>query len=99
MDNLFFGLNAPANTDELALLRTFHDDISVAMAEEVLRDEGILFVKKDRGSGSAVRIVVGFSTFGTDLFVAPDDLEKATELMQALFEVDYAIREEQESEK
>ena len=99
MDNLFFGLNAPANEDDLVLLRTFHDDISVAMAEEVLRDEGILFVKKDRGSGSAVRIVVGFSTFGTDLFVAPDDLEKATELMQALFEVDYAIREEQENEK
>jgi hypothetical protein len=43
--------------------------------------------------------VVGFSTFGTDLFVAPDDLERATELMQALFEVDYAIREEQESEQ
>ena len=99
MDDLFFGLNAPVNEDDLVLLRTFHDDISVAMAEEVLRDEGILFVKKDRGSGSAVRIVVGFSTFGTDLFVAPDDLERATELMQALFEVDYAIREEQESEQ
>ena len=99
MNDMFFGLNAPVNDDELVLLRTFHDDISVAMAEEVLRDEGILFVKKDRGSGSAVRIVVGFSTFGTDLFVAPDDLERATELMQALFAVDYAIREEQESEQ
>ena len=99
MDNLLFGLDHPANDDDLVLLRTFHDDISLAMAEEVLRDEEILFVKKDRGSGSAVRIVVGFSTFGTDLFVAPDDLERATELMQALFEVDYAIREEQESEQ
>ena len=99
MNDMFFGLNAPVNDDDLVLLRTFHDDISVAMAEEVLRDEGILFVKKDRGSGSAVRIVVGFSTFGTDLFVAPNDLERATELMQALFEVDYAIREEQESEQ
>ena len=99
MDNLLFGLDHPVNDDDLVLLRTFHDDISLAMAEEVLRDEEILFVKKDRGSGSAVRIVVGFSTFGTDLFVAPDDLERATELMQALFEVDYAIREEQESEQ
>ena len=99
MDNLFFGLDKPASDENLVLLRTFHDDISLAMAEEVLRDEEILFVKKDRGSGSAVRIVVGFSTFGTDLFVAPDDLERATELMQALFEVDYAIREEQESEQ
>ena len=99
MDNLFFGLDQAASEDGLVLLRSFHDDVSVTMAEEVLRDEEIPFVKKDRGSGSAVRIVVGFSTFGTYLFVAPDDLERATELMQALFEVDYAIREEQESEQ
>ena len=97
MDNLFFGLDQPAREDELVLLRSFHDDVSLAMAEEVLRDEGILFLKKDRGSGSAVRLVVGFSTYGTDLFVAPDDLERATELMQALFEVDYAIRDGEES--
>ena len=97
MDKTFFGLDAPANEDGLVLLRTFHDDISVAMAEEVLRDEEIPFLKKDRGSGSVVRLVTGFSTYGTDLFVAPDDLEKATGLMQALFEVDYAIRDSEES--
>ncbi len=99
MDKLFFGLDRPAGEDELALLRTFHDDVSLAMAEEILRDEGIPFLKKDRGSGSAVRLVVGFSTYGTDLLVAPDDLERATELMQALFEVDYAVREDGESEQ
>ena len=99
MDNLFFGLDQPATEDGLVLLRTFHDDVSVIMAEEVLRDEEIPFVKKDRGSGSAVRLITGYSMYGTDLLVSPDDLEKATELMQALFEVDYAIREEQESEQ
>ena len=97
MDNLFFGLDQPADSDGLVLLRSFHDDVSAAMAEEVLRDEGIPFLKKDRGSGSVVRLVVGFSTYGTDLFVAPDDLEKGRELMQALFEVDYAIRDGEES--
>ena len=97
MDNLFFGLDQPAQEGELVLLRSFHDDVSLAMAEEVLRDEDILFIKKDRGSGSAVRLVVGFSTYGTDLFVAPDDLEKGRELMQALFEVDYAVRDGEES--
>ena len=97
MDNLFFGLDKPASDENLVLLRTFHDDVSVTMAEEVLRDEEIPFVKKDRGSGSAVRLVVGFSTYGTDLFVAPDDLEKGRELMQALFEVDYAVRDGEES--
>ena len=59
MDNLFFGLDQPANEDGLVLLRSFHDDVSVVMAEEVLRDEEIPFVKKDRGSGSAVRWITG----------------------------------------
>ena len=95
MDKLFFGLDRPANVEELALLRTFHDDISVAMAEDVLRDEGIPFVKKDRGSGSVVRIVTGFSTYGTDLLVVPADLERATELMAALFDVDSVVTEEE----
>ena len=99
MDKLFFGLDHPANVEDLVLLRTFHDDASMAMAEEVLRDEDIPFVKKDRGSGSVVRIVAGFSTYGTDLLVAPADLERATGLMQALFDVDYAIRDTEESEQ
>ena len=41
MDNLFFGLDKPASDENLVLLRTFHDDVSVTMAEEILRDEGI----------------------------------------------------------
>ena len=86
MDNLFFGLDQPANEDGLVLLRTFHDDVSVTMAEEVLRDEKILFLKKDRGSGSAVRLITGYSMYGTDLLVAPEDLEKASALMAALFD-------------
>lgn len=95
MDNLFFGLDKPASDENLVLLRTFHDDVSVTMAEEVLRDEGILFVKKDRGTGSAVRIITGFSMFGTDLLVAPEDLEKATALMEALFDVEGVVESEE----
>jgi hypothetical protein len=94
MDNLFFGLDQPANEDGLVLLRTFHDDVSVTMAEEVLRDEEILFLKKDRGSGSAVRLITGYSMYGTDLLVAPEDLEKASALMESLFDVDNVIEEE-----
>ena len=95
MDNLFFGLDKPASDENLVLLRTFHDDVSVTMAEEVLRDEGILFVKKDRGSGSAVRIITGFSMFGTDILVAPEDLEKATALMEALFDAEIEAQAEE----
>ena len=95
MDNLFFGLDKPASDENLVLLRTFHDDVSVTMAEEVLRDEEIPFVKKDRGSGSAVRLITGYSMYGTDLLVAPADLEKAASLMEALFDVESVITDEE----
>ena len=98
MDNLFFGLDQPANEDGLVLLRTFHDDVSVIMAEEVLRDEEIPFVKKDRGSGSAVRLITGYSMYGTDLLVSPDDLEKATALMEALFDVESVVEGEESAQ-
>ncbi len=95
MDNLFFGLDRPASDEDLVVLRSFHDDVSVAMAEEVLRDEEILYVKKDRGSGSAVRLITGYSMYGTDLLVAPEDLEKATALMEALFDVEGVVESEE----
>jgi len=95
MDKLFFGLDQPASDENLVLLRTFHDDVSVTMAEEVLRDEEIPFVKKDRGSGSAVRLITGYSMYGTDLLVAPADLEKATSLMEALFDVESVVTDEE----
>ena len=96
MDNLFFGLYRTANEDGLVLLRTFHDDVAVTMAEEVLRDEEIPFVKKDRGTGSAVRIITGYSMYGTDVLVAPEDLEKASALMEALFDVEEVVESEDE---
>ena len=98
MDNLFFGLDQPASEDGLVLLRSFHDDVSVTMAEEVLRDEEIPFVKKDRGSGSAVRLITGYSMYGTDLLVAPDDLEKAAALMEALFDVESVVEDEESAQ-
>ena len=98
MDNLFFGLDQAASEDGLVLLRSFHDDVSVTMAEEVLRDEEIPFVKKDRGSGSAVRLITGYSMYGTDLLVAPDDLEKATALMEALFDVESVVEDEESAQ-
>ena len=98
MDNLFFGLDRVANEDGLVLLRTFHDDVAVTMAEEVLRDEEIPFIKKDRGTGSAVRIITGYSMYGTDILVAPEDLEKASELMEALFDVEDVVEGEEDEQ-
>ena len=83
MDRLF-GLDAPAAQEGLSLLHTFFDDISATMAKELLADEQIPVVIKDRGTGNAVRILTGFSLYGVDFFVRPEDLERAKELLEAL---------------
>ena len=83
MDRLF-GLDHPANDKSLAHLCTFHDPVSLSIAEEILNDAALPFLKKERGSGGVVRLVTGFQSFGTDLFVRPEDAERAAELLTPL---------------
>ena len=75
--DLLFGLNAPASLQDLVHAGEFHDPVSATIAEELLTDANIPFLKKERGSGTAVRIITGFQPFGTDFFVLPEDLERA----------------------
>lgn len=89
MDKLF-GLDTPTAQEELAFLHTFYDDISATMARELLQDEGIPFLAKDRGTGNAMRIITGFSLYGVDFFVRREDLERAGDLIAALFVQDTA---------
>ena len=84
MDKLF-GLDRPAAEKDLSLLRTLYDDVSVNMAKDVLQSEEIPFLAKDRGTGNVMRVITGFSIYGVDFFVRPEDLEQASELMEALF--------------
>ena len=76
MDRLF-GLDTPAALQDLAHVMELNDPVSAAIAEELLGDAGIPFRKKERGSGTAVRLIMGIQTFGTDFFVLPEDLERA----------------------
>ncbi len=85
MDHLF-GLDQPANADGLAHLATFTEPVSLSIAEELLRDNGIPYLKKERGCGGVVRILVGYQSFGTDLYVRPEDEEKANDVLAPLFE-------------
>ena len=84
MDKLF-GLDTPIQEDNLLLIRSFFDTVSASIAEEALRDAEIPFLKKERGSGTAVRIITGMQMFGSDFFVRPEDGERAEALMQLLF--------------
>lgn len=83
MDRLF-GLDSPTTLSDLVHVGEFHDPVSLAIAKEILTDNGVLFLEKERGAGGVVRILTGYQSFGTDLFVRPEDAEKAADLLLPL---------------
>ena len=94
MDRLF-GLDSPAlNEEGITLFATLYDDISAAMYEDILRDAGIPYLRKDRGAGGAVRIIMGSSLSAVDIYVPEAELDRATELFAEVEE-----NEEKESEE
>ena len=84
MDKLF-GLDTPVAQKDLAFLHTFQDDIPASMARELLQSEGIPYLAKDRGTGNVMRILAGYSMYGIDFYVRHEDLDRATDLLCALF--------------
>ncbi|MBQ9783208.1 MAG: DUF2007 domain-containing protein [Clostridia bacterium] len=78
----FFGLDrVSAHDDSLALLTTVYDPAQLLILESILKDAEIPYLKKERGGGTSVRVIAGFSVFGTDLFVRREQLELALELI------------------
>ena len=81
MDSLF-GLDRPALSEEgLEYLTTAFSPEELLVLESILRDAEIPYMKKDRGSGTTVKVIMGYSIFGTDLYVREEDLETATTLL------------------
>ena len=82
MDRLF-GLNKSyPPMENVTLLTTTYDPISLAIVESKLRDAEIPYITKERGSGGALKVVAGYSVEGTDVFVKKEDLEVATALIE-----------------
>ena len=83
MDRLF-GLDRPAAHDEYtAHLTTAHDNVELSIIRSILEGEMIPYSIKERGSGGVMRVIAGYSMYGTDIFVPTELLEKATELLDA----------------
>ena len=91
MDRLF-GLESPSLKDEgISLLATLYDDVSVAMYEDVLREADIPYLKKDRGAGGAMRIIMGASLHAVDIYVQEARLDEALAL--------FAVEESEDAEE
>ena len=69
--------------DGMELLVTTHDNIELSILKSILDGEDIPYLVFDRGSGGAMRIIAGYSMFGTDIYVASEVLEQARELLEA----------------
>ena len=82
LDKLF-GLDKPEKTTEETgvLLTTAHGNEELAAIEALLRSAEIPYRLTDRGAGGVVRVISGYTMYGTDVFVREEDLETAQELL------------------
>lgn len=81
MDNLFGLDKVSAHDKDLELLTTAYDPTYLAIVKSILDDAKIPYLAKDRGSGAAVRVIMGFSMFGADIFVPKELYETASALI------------------
>lgn len=66
------------------------------MLQDLLRQEGIPVLTRDKGSGGYLKIYMGYSMYGDDLYVRQSDYARAQELIQTLCQnCDEAIQEAQ----
>lgn len=95
----FFGLNKPTKRhDDLELLTTAYDNEQLAVLRSILESGNIPYMTKERGSGSSVKIIMGFSHFGTDIFVKRDRLEDARALLDATFADEQDIEQSEDQQ-
>lgn len=78
-----FGLDKPVRKDDMAHLTAAHNDIELSVLCSILEGEGIPYITHDRGVGSVMRLLAGDNMYGTDIYVLPADLERASETLDA----------------
>ncbi|MBQ7339052.1 MAG: hypothetical protein IJW40_11460 [Clostridia bacterium] len=78
-----FGLDRPAqsNNEFTALLTTVYSNEELVAVRSLLNGMNIPHNWADRGAGGVTRIVMGNTSYGTDVFVHPDQLEDAKALL------------------
>ena len=87
----FFGLDTACAHDEgQELLMTVYNPSELVVIKSVLDDAQIPFLAKDRGAGGSMKVIAGYSVFGTDIFVLEEHIETA----RALFESAQFVEDE-----
>ncbi len=76
-------------------LLTVSNQVEAGMVEELLKNEQIACYRRDRELGSFLRVSMGYSVYGEDIFVSKDQLENAREVLKDSF---LAVQEDQDGQ-
>ncbi|MBE6697650.1 MAG: DUF2007 domain-containing protein [Ruminococcaceae bacterium] len=99
MFDKLFGLDQPKKAEQgEALLVTVYDNVQLSMVRSLLEAEQIPYLVRERGSGSAVKIVTGISSFGSDVYVPEKLLEQATDAIATVLGEEVEFVEDGEGE-
>lgn len=80
MDTLF-GFDRASKQEGLEVVATVYSPEELAIIKTVLDAAEIPFLAKERGAGGIVKVVMGYSLYGTDIFVREEDAEVAIALL------------------
>ncbi len=70
--------------DEVVHLTTVYDIAILGMVRGLLEDADIPYLVQERATGSAMRLMTGFSLYGTDIFVPKTAEETARDLIAGI---------------
>ena len=85
-------------SEDVAHLVHVDDSVTDAILCEILRDNDIPFMKKERSGGLVTNVIMGFNVFGSDIYVARDRLDEARELYEAYMSGNAEFDENTENE-
>lgn len=64
------------------------DRIMLSLIESILKENGIPYILKDKGTGGYLKIITGASIYDTEVLVSDKDFEKARELVDLVTKSD-----------
>lgn len=85
----------PSESLNQVLLFTADNEMTAGMVEALLKDNGIPVLRKYRGAGLHMKILLGNTMTGIDLYVPAAEEEKAKELIDILFAPENAVFEDE----
>ena len=71
--------------DGLAVVGTSTDHLQLGLMKNILEENGIPCMLKERREGSFMEQTMGFSLFGTDILVDKEKEQQAKELLDSFF--------------